>query len=144
MASHKPLCKSLSIKSFNSPQQAQDDLETRLRQARQTSTSSAAKRGQTEFEKELRENYECFMGNMVSINDVPDAANSLMARNYPDLFEVGNGPSGGTILKRKDPNVKIQISVPDIFLKEEHQAAKMVEETSSAKRRNIISQTKKN
>ena len=137
--SHKPLCESLSIKSFNQPRQSQDDLETKLRQAGQTSTSSAAKRGQTECEKELRENYEFFMGNMVSVNDVPDAANSLMARNYPDLFEVGNGPSGGTILKRKDPTAKIQISVPDIFLKEEHQGAKMVEVTS-AKRIKIDAQ----
>merc|ERR1719510_1744445 len=69
------------------------------------------------------------------MNDVPDAVNKLMVRNYPDLFEIGNGPSGGTILKRKDPNANIQISVPDIFLKEEHQAAKMVQETSTANRK---------
>ena len=107
------LCAVLTSKPFDSPQSpSDDDLETRLCQAQLGGQCQCQPDKECGLCKKAQDIY--LMGNTVGITQqtpsgplhskrIPDAANNMMIRNYPDHFVIEiNTASGNSILKKKN------------------------------------------
>ena len=94
----------LSVSKFTTNPNAQNMI-TKLRQQ----LMSALSKVMGTLGKELPKNLKYLMGNNINITDVNLAVQHLAHRNYPESFAPDGSKCG-----------KIQICIPDIFLRNKH------------------------